>query len=230
VKKILMALMVTSLVAVTAEAEAGGWHGGYHGGYHGYHGGYYGGSNFWWGAAFGAALTVPFYYAYSRSYDTGPYYYYNSAPTVYVNPPVYVQSQPVYVNPPVYVQSQPVYVQSQPNYVVAAPQPRNTAPQAPAGVTELGPANGGTPPTVALANPQELAPPQPAQSGKWFVYPGKGQSPARLAADRSQCNAWAVGESGFDPDLKVHRNPETGPNDYGRALSACLEGRGYTVR
>ncbi len=207
-KKTLIAVAFLSLVAVNAEAHGGGSSGHYHG-----HHGYYGASNFWWGAAFGAALTFPFYYAYSRP---DPYYYYGAPPVVYANPPVYVQSQPV-------------YVQSQSTY--AAAQPRTVVTQAPnGGVIELGPANGNTPQPSAVAIPPESTQQQPAQAGKWFVYPGRGQTQAQLAADRYQCNAWAVGQTGFDPDLKVHRNPDTGPNDYGRALSACLEGRGYTVR
>lgn len=204
-KKILLVLVLgMSLVAINAEARGGGGWGWHHGGRYFFYG----------------ALTFPLWYsawAYSRPY---PYYYYPA--------PVYVQSSPTY-----YVQSTPNYgVTSQPNYVVTGQQSTVGVPQA-SGVIELGPVNGGAQQSVqpSLAN----APPsQPVQSGaqgdRWFVYPGRGQTQAQLDADRSQCSSWAVGASGYDPDLKVHRNPETGPIDYGRALSACLEGRGYTVR
>ena len=119
-RKILMALALLSLVATNA--EAGGGHG--HGHSHGHGGGY----SFWWGAALGAALTIPFYY--SRSWaDPGPYYY-----SPYDGPgPV------VYANPPVYVQSQPVYVQRQPNYAAVQPAAVTQAPSN--GVIELGPVN-----------------------------------------------------------------------------------------
>lgn len=201
-KKILLVVaLAMSLAAVNAEARGGGW------------GGWHGGGRF----LFYGALTAPLWYsawAYSR-----PWYYYPS--------PVYVQSSPTYVvTQPAYV-TQPSYVvaNSQPNYIVG--QSTVGASQS-SGVIELGPVNGGSQPSQPGVS--TMPAPEAAQSGRWFVYPGRGQSPAQLAADRSQCSNWAVGESGYDPDLKVHRNPETGPNDYGRALSACLEGRGYTVR
>lgn len=232
-KKALIALALLSLAVTNAEAH-GGWSGhNYHGGgwgghdHHGggwgghdYRGGGWGGDGFWWGAGLGAALTFPFYY--SRSWaDPGPYYsypgYYDPSPTVYVNPPVYVQSQPV-------------YVQSQPNYAVAATQPRTVVTQASNnGVIELGPVNAQPPENYNSAQPQSSNAGQ-ASSDQWFVYPSKGQSPDQQANDRYECNRWAANESGYDPELRSHRNPETGPVAYGRALSACLEGRGYAVK
>jgi hypothetical protein len=201
VRKILIALAMLCLVATNAEAHGGGrWHG---------HGG--GGHFFWWGAAVGAALTFPFYY--SRAWaDPGPYYYspyYSPGPTVYVNPPVYVQ------NPP-------VYVQSQSSYAVAAAQPGNALAQSPGnGIVELGP--------VSTVQPQSSNSGQ-TPAGQWFVYPSQGQSQQQQVNDRNECKGWATSQSGYDPDLRAHRNPDTGPGDYGRALSACLEGRGYVVR
>ena len=208
-KKKLIALALVSLAATSTGASAGGYS---HGGYH--HGNYHSGSAFFFGAALGAALTFPFYYSYSRSWaDAGPYYY-----GPYYGPTVYV-------NPPVYVQRQPVYYQSQPNYVVAAAQPGTLVTQSPSsGVTELGPVNAQ--PSIPAPIPGSGQ----APADKWFVYPGKGQSQQQAAIDRHDCGRWATTESGYDPDLKVHRHPETGPTHYGRALSACLEGRGYTVR
>ena len=202
-KRMLISLaLATSLVAANAEAHGGGWNGHYHGW-----------GNFWWGAAFGAALSVPFYYAYSRSWDPGPYYYYNSPPVVYANPPVYVQSQPV-------------YVQSQPSYAVAAAQPGNVITQRPSnGVIELGPVNALPP-----ANSNAIPAPNEVPAAQTYAYPAKGQGPQQQANDRYECNRWAVSESGYDPDLRTHRNPETGPAAYGRAFTACLEGHGYAVR
>ena len=213
-KKILIALALTGLVATSAGAD------GYYGGHHGYYGGgYHSGSHFWWGAALGAALSIPFYYAYTRSYaDPYPYSYYDPGP-------VYYNSAPV-----VYVQNPPVYVQSQPAYTVAAAQPRTVITQSSNNsVIELGPV---TPQSQSIPNHQQ---PQGSDGGQgngdqWFVYPSKGQNQQQAANDRYECNRWATNESGYDPDLRTHRNPETGPVAYGRALSACLEGRGYAVR
>jgi hypothetical protein len=64
--------------------------------------------------------------------------------------------------------------------------------------------------------------------------PKFGQTQEQLAADRAECQLWAKGQTGFDPtqygggvaasDYNVRR-PQ-----FGRAMAACLEGRGYSVR
>lgn len=61
-----------------------------------------------------------------------------------------------------------------------------------------------------------------------YIYPAEGQSEAQQAQDRYECHRWAVDQTGYDPlddeydaDLR---------EDYLRAMTACLTGRGYTVR
>jgi hypothetical protein len=66
-----------------------------------------------------------------------------------------------------------------------------------------------------------------APSDGVFIYPRQDQSPQQQQSDRSECRTWASGQTGYDP--------QTGAGDsrainFTRALSACLEGRGYTVR
>jgi hypothetical protein len=71
-----------------------------------------------------------------------------------------------------------------------------------------------------------------ATEGRLFVYPNEGQSEEQQAADRYECHRWAVHQTGVDPSL-VEENEEITVDeerDYKRALSACLEGRGYTVK
>jgi hypothetical protein len=67
-----------------------------------------------------------------------------------------------------------------------------------------------------------------------YVYPKNDQSADRQATDRYECHRWAANESGFDPTLPLGGVPADRSSDdranYFRALSACLEGRGYTVR
>ena len=46
--------------------------------------------------------------------------------------------------------------------------------------------------------------------------------------DRYECYLWASDQSGFDPGSD--EPDQDGQRDYRRALSACLEGRGYTVK
>ena len=61
-----------------------------------------------------------------------------------------------------------------------------------------------------------------------YVYPAHGQSEAQTRQDRYECYVWASEQSGFDPSA-VGQNPDSRA-DYNRAFTACLEGRGYTVR
>lgn len=93
--------------------------------------------------------------------------------------------------------------------------------------------------SAALA--QTPANPVPAPSGPalgapagLLIYPKNGQSQDQQSADRYACHSWAVGQTGFDP---IEPNSAGSPSDlakrrsdYRRAMSACLEARGYSVR
>jgi len=61
-----------------------------------------------------------------------------------------------------------------------------------------------------------------------FVYPAQGQSEEQTGQDRYECYVWASEQSGFDPS-SINEKPD-GRSAYNRAFTACLEGRGYTVR
>lgn len=67
-----------------------------------------------------------------------------------------------------------------------------------------------------------------------FVYPSEGQGEEQLAFDRYECHRWASDETGFDPVQPWGGVPEDQAgavrSAYLRAMTACLEGRGYTVR
>jgi len=80
-------------------------------------------------------------------------------------------------------------------------------------------ANGATPPPA---------------SDRLFVYPKNGQSSEQQAKDSSECQRWAVGQSGFDPTLTgggvAPEQAVQKRNDYFHAQVSCLEGRDYTVR
>jgi hypothetical protein len=65
-------------------------------------------------------------------------------------------------------------------------------------------------------------------SSDLFVYPKEGQSDEQRDRDRYECYVWASDQTGFDPTAE---NPDADKaSDYRRAMSACLEGRGYTVK
>lgn len=61
-----------------------------------------------------------------------------------------------------------------------------------------------------------------------FVYPREGQSDEQRSQDRFECHLWARDQTGFDPS-QASTNFNMAP-DYNRAIAACLEGRGYTVK
>jgi len=68
----------------------------------------------------------------------------------------------------------------------------------------------------------------PTDSPSLFVYPNQGQDQALTQRDRYECHLWAADQSGYDP---TYTNQDAAlRGDYRRAMTACLEGRGYTVR
>lgn len=63
-----------------------------------------------------------------------------------------------------------------------------------------------------------------------MVYPKNGQSQQQQATDKFECHRWAVGQTGFDPSQVTSAPPPGKRSEYFRAQTACLEGRGYTVK
>jgi hypothetical protein len=84
---------------------------------------------------------------------------------------------------------------------------------------------------VVVSKPQgaERAMEQATQ-GRLYVYPNEGQSAEQQAKDRYACHLWAVSESGVDPTVEEQEYSDREQYDYKRAMAACLEGRGYTVK
>jgi len=79
------------------------------------------------------------------------------------------------------------------------------------------------------------APPGAAAPGEdLYIYPQNGQPADRQASDKYECHKWASAQTGFDPTQSAGGvPPEQGQlkrADYQRAMRACLEGRGYSVR
>lgn len=129
--------------------------------------------------------------------------------TVAALPPFY---STIWVGPtPYYYANQTYYLRGGGGYtVVEAPAPGTVATQPP------------PPATVAQAG-----------SDRVFVYPRNGQSEQETVADREACGDWAVGQTGFDPRFTPAASDAMAAQkraDYQRALGACLDGRGYTVK
>jgi hypothetical protein len=89
------------------------------------------------------------------------------------------------------------------------------------------------PPNDQAASTQP--PPSEAPPGEdLYIYPQKGQSADQQANDKYECHKWASAQAGFDPTQPAGGVPpeqaQTKRADYQRAMRACLEGRGYSVR
>ncbi|MGB8326599.1 MAG: DUF6515 family protein [Steroidobacteraceae bacterium] len=74
----------------------------------------------------------------------------------------------------------------------------------------------------------------PPPSDEVFVYPKNGQSEEQTNRDRYECHRWAADQTGFDPTQSAggasSADRASRRADYFRAMTACLEGRGYSVR
>ena len=74
----------------------------------------------------------------------------------------------------------------------------------------------------------------PPSTERIFVYPRQGQSEELQAKDRYECHSWAVSQTHYDPTQLTSGMPEAQLNqmraDYQRAMGACLDGRGYTMK
>ena len=118
---------------------------------------------------------------------------------------------------PYYYANNVYYVQSPQGYVVVSAP----APSVP--VAEVPPSNAVVPPppsTTVYHSP----------FAQLSMYPNLGQSAQQQIKDRNECQAWGVRESGYDPNLaNTPGATEQQMNAYRRAMSACLDARGYTV-
>jgi hypothetical protein len=81
--------------------------------------------------------------------------------------------------------------------------------------------------------PPESAQGAPGAPDDLIVYPKNGQSNEQQAADRFECHSWAKRQTGFDPTEPGGgvQSPDVDRirSNYNRAMSACLQGRGYQV-
>ena len=60
------------------------------------------------------------------------------------------------------------------------------------------------------------------------AYPRNGQSEKQTSDDKFECHKWSVAQTGFDPTRSV--NLQGTAMDYRRAMDACLDARGYSVK
>lgn len=90
------------------------------------------------------------------------------------------------------------------------------------GYTVVAPPPGAETAQPVTTSPVQPAPPppKPAPPPEPIIYPRNGQSPAQTEADRVECNRWATTQPAAMADASVFQ----------RAVAACMDGRGYTLR
>jgi len=88
-------------------------------------------------------------------------------------------------------------------------------------------------PATALAAPVAAAQ-MPTRPQMVSLFPNNGQTPEQQARDRYDCYRFGLAQSGFDPLHPKGGVPTAQASEqeaaYDRVRTACLEGRGYTVR
>jgi hypothetical protein len=91
-----------------------------------------------------------------------------------------------------------------------------------------------SPPVVIQERPPVYVQPAPLSAERIFVYPRNGQSEEQQAKDRYECHSWAVSQTHYDPTQPDRGKPEAQLNqlhaDYLRAMDACLDAHGYTMK
>jgi hypothetical protein len=126
---------------------------------------------------------------------------------------------------PYYYANEVYYREAPSGYIIVAP---------PAGEVIPAPPPQGPPPGPPPGLPPGPTPAGPRSGEQLFIYPRQGQSEKKQADDRYECHRWAAGQTGYDPTKPPVGMPEgqliQTRADYQRAMSACLEGRGYTVK
>jgi hypothetical protein len=164
----------------------------------------------------------PYFYHGSRYYFSGGVWY-APGPIGFrvIGPPVglFVATLPAFYTT-VWLGGVPYYYANQTYYQWAADQNGYVVVDPPAGADQP----GAPPPGAAAATAADNV----------YIYPRNGQTQEQQAADRFECHDWAKNQTGFDPTQQGGGVPaeENGSKreQYQRAMGACLEARGYSVK
>jgi hypothetical protein len=183
---------------------AHGYPAGFHGGSYGRPGGFYGHGYstgaYWRGGYWHGGFWPRAYYGLGFSW------FLPILPLAYAT--YWYGGVPYYYANDVYYTYNPSYD----GYVATDPPPvADSSAGADGAAPSAGPgANGGPPPGDGGA-----------AAGQIFMYPKNGQSAEQQATDKAECQQWAAQQAG-----QVAQNG----SDYQRAMTACVEGRGYSAR
>jgi len=154
----------------------------------------------------------------SRYYSHhGAWYRYSGGRYVVIAPPIglFVPFLPLFYTTiwfhgiPYYYANDTYYTSTPGGYVVVDPPQGEVSEAAPASSEDMG--------------------------NRLFIYPRKGQSQAQQDNDRYECHKWAADQTNYDPTTAIPQGLSANQAmqmraDYQRAMSACRDGRGYTVK
>jgi opacity protein-like surface antigen len=92
-----------------------------------------------------------------------------------------------------------------------------------------------TPPPADRSTQAPAQPPGAVRSDNLTITAKNGQDEKQQWSDRYECHKWAKDQSGFDPTLRPPSEMSGAEissrrDQYRRAFTACLEGRGYAVQ
>ena len=192
-------------------------------------GGYWGG-RFWPGCHYGPGFAwflpvLPFGYA-TYYWGGSPYYYYDGG---------YYSWSPDY-NGYVATDPPPVADTASSSGSDEAPPPADDGQSQ---SYDVQPQTYAPPPsnpnTVETSAPAVSTAQSTAPRGNWsggvsdiVAYPRNGQNDQQTSNDKFECHKWSVAQTGFDPTRSI--NLQGTSADYRRAMGACMDARGYTVR
>ncbi len=74
-----------------------------------------------------------------------------------------------------------------------------------------------------VADNGSASPQGQSSAGQIYMYPKHGQSAEQQSEDRRACQQWAADQTSGESSSQQY-------GDYRRAMTACAEGRGYSVK
>ena len=166
-----------------------------------------------WGYAHtGGVYVAPPRISFGIGIGFGPYWPWYYPPAYYYPPPYYYPPAYYYYPPP------------------PPPPPPAPAPAPPLAAPNSSGTGAVQQPPTHTATAQQAGAASQAPARQLFMYPQKGQSEQQEAVDRDQCYQWAMSQIGYDPSRPSGALTAAQTNDYYRAMEACLDARGYSVR
>ena len=112
-------------------------------------------------------------------------------------------------------------------YVVTDPPPVSDYSDPTTGAQNFDPNAVTAEPDESAGSAQPYGAPSGGGGSDVYIYPRNGQTEQQMGQDRYECHAWASNQTGFDPTRQQNQGD---PQEYRRAMVACLDARGYSAK